>query len=245
MLVSAGFIGLAWGSEPVAQNRLLRGELVTQTKQGKWLPASDLHNGEWLRSTQPNTTVQVHGATMRIDNGSSIKLSKKDGVQLQAKGGRIFVHLDKNSDCQIAMAKNTVRASQGEFILDADTNDLYVLDGDATIAETATTLKPIQSWLKPATQIALDGPDVRKRANNRRRFTQGEENKGKRIGEDLPPSPSQTPAYTPTASPSPVSTVQPTVTPTTAPSPTSTPTARCAACRGWACTISRTGGCAC
>jgi hypothetical protein len=104
------------------------------------------------------------------------------------------------------------------------------LDGKAKFVNEKPAVRSLNAWSKgPAPQVALDGPDVRQRNKNknRKKFVQGEENTGKRIGEDesptTSPTPSSSPAYTPSPSPS-VAPPSPSATPPS-PSPSPSPTA--------------------
>jgi len=181
--------------------------------------------GQWLRAKDSDATIRVQGSTIRVQAGTNVRIHSGEGslTKVDAKGGRIFVKVDDHSTCEVSTSSKKFTAGASEFLVDAGTQDrLYTLQGGVQLSEIKPTPVTAKTW-KKAFEVALDGPDVRKRNNNRRRFTQGEENKGKRIGEDLPPSNTptaapETPAYTPTATP----TFTPTVTPTTPP-PTDNP----------------------
>lgn len=209
-------------SEVVPQ--VLRGGVETLSK-GHWRENSHPGLTDWLRSTKDETAVVVPGAVLRMQAGASVRVQsagRQQALKMSAKGGRVFVHLNGRQECQVASAGQTISASSGEFVLDADEpGRLIVVSGDAQIHSRPADLSVLRATVAAsssveAATVALDGPDVRSRNKNknRRRFTQGEQNKGRRIGEDVTPSPS--PTYTPT----PQASVQPTPTP----SPTQPPT---------------------
>lgn len=201
--------------------RTLRGTLLSQQPDGSWAKTDKFPVNQWLAAGAEGTTVKVPGATVRLKPGSQLCLAGSTGEassQLKASHGRVFVKLDEGGSCQISTATKRFQASRGEFVLDAGEEEaLYVVEGDVQTQASETSpsapeIRPLSHW---ADSVALDGPDVRKRNRNRRRFTQGEENKGKRIGEDLPPTrtpmptATETPAYTPTITPSPTTPPQP------------------------------------
>lgn len=196
---------------------LLKGSILSADAKGRWVPCEAPQAGQWIRSTQANTVVSCDGVTLRADKGAEVRFEPKDNQvsRVSARGGRVYVSLEDQLQCDVAIGDKHVAAQGGEFLVDATNARLAVLDGSASIVKAVPVFSPLPVWQK--SELALDGPDVRRRAKNRRRFTQGEENKGKRIGEDAPPtqtpppSMTQTPAYTPTLTPTP--------SPSTPPSP--------------------------
>lgn len=211
-------LSASWASEKDLSEttRVLRGQLVVQNQKGDWQPTSFVSVGKWVRSEGADTTVQVPGMTLRLEPGAKIRLnSAKDGAsQLDTSTGRVFVRVDSSQVCTVAAQARQVQACKAEFVLDADNADqVYMVGGDAQVIDTPVPVEQkVKAWRR-SSRLALDGPDVRQRNKNKRRkkFVQGEENKGKKLVEEPTPQPSmtQTPAYTPTPPP-----VQPPVPPT-------------------------------
>ena len=209
---------------------VVRGSLEVRAKDGSYNVSKNPAIGQWVKSSSSDTTILADGLTVRMAKGSEMLVASSQGNEhrLEAKSGRIYVRVPAGSKCVAQIGSQQLRASEGEFVLDAAASDLYVFEGQATfVGEQAAKVPSLINWENGKKQLALDGPDVRRRGNKRKRFTQGEENKGKRIGEDQPPtstaSPAitESPAYTPTASPS--VTVSPTTNP---PSPSPSPSAQ-------------------
>jgi hypothetical protein len=202
----AGVSG-AYAAAPKSEITVLRGEL--QVQQGReWVTSSQVTPGTWVRANRSDTTLKMNGMSVRLEPGARVKVTPtSQGTKIDARDGRLYVKVNPAASCLVATAKNQVRAGESEFVLDAGTQErFYVLQGQAQLVKPTLAPQPVASWSK-SKAVALDGPDVRRRAKNRRRFTQGEENKGKRIGEDAPPSSptpaaTQSPAYTPAPSPS-------------------------------------------
>ncbi len=212
--IVAGMSGV-WASDKNPGPTIVRGSAVVQSADGRWVEAVSVPVGQWVRSAKTDTTLRVPGMIIRVEPGAKVRFDGvKDGVtQMDAKGGRVFVKVDSDQRCLISTSTHRVDASGSEFVLDTgDAESLYVLNGNAQMAEIqpkpAATAK---AWKKFAAQVALDGPDVRKRGKNRKRFVQGEQNTGKRVTEEptrtASPSPTftQTPVYTPPATPPPPS----------------------------------------
>lgn len=211
-VAAAASVCVAAALQPESGSKVLRGEVSLQSTPGANGPGSPLTTGQWVQSLNSDTTLRLPGAVVRMDKGTSLRYGVAKGsseLSLAAKGGRIYVSLDDAASCEVASPKKRYRATQGEFVLDTGKDQVYRVEGDVQVVSgKAEGFTPMQTWSKG--EVALDGPDVRRRNRNRRRFTQGEENKGKRIGEDLPPSSSpsatptvtESPAYTPSATPS-------------------------------------------
>jgi len=220
----AGLTG-AWASDAKPQLVVLRGAAQVEQANGTWQESNSIPIGSWVRSSKSETTLRLPGLTMRMEPGATVRVSKSTGLsnQLEAKGGRVFVKVDAKSSCDVSLPTRTVQASESEFVVDPK-GRLFVLNGQASLLNVRAPLQTLPGWSKElGGRVALDGPDVRKRNQNRKRFTQGEENKGKRIGEDLPPSNSPTPAQSPAYTPSPTATATPPSTPPTSSPPTSNP----------------------
>lgn len=225
-LTMAALLGLsaAWASDVRPPIAVTRGSVQVRQANGQWVSSTKIPLGSWVKSTQGETTLQAGGVTMRLEPGSQVKVaSVSDASALEARGGRVFVKIDSSNTCQVKLKKNLVVASESEFVVDAGASErIYVLSGQAQFADAKVEPAALENWASDTSEIALDGPDVRRRNRNRRRFTQGEENKGKRIGEDLPPS--QTPAYTPTETPAYTPSYTPTATPSAnVPTPSPSP----------------------
>lgn len=215
-LVAALGIAAANAAEPAGVS-VVRGNVQVE-RGGAWVSSSKVPVGSWVRAVDQDATLRVGGIAMRVEPGARVRVGSLDGQKVDARGGRVFVKVSPDAQCAVSTGKNIVSAHEGEFVLDAGPQErLFVLQGDARLAKEGSSA-PLASWSK---SIALDGPDVRRRNRNRRRFTQGEENQGKRIGEDAPPT--QTPTARPTYTETPAYT--PSVTPTTPPSspPPTTP----------------------
>lgn len=220
-------ITVAWAKNSPGEFAVLKGATQVRQPDGSWVTSDKLSADNWVRPTAGDATLRLPGVTVRLENGASLKIARSAGgpAKLEARGGRAYFKVDANSPgCFVATAHKQVHAAESEFVLDAGVNEkLYVLDGQASMVNEPTSPRELGAWAKHGLdQVALDGPDVRRRNRNRRRFTQGEENKGKRIGEDQPPSTprpveTQTPAYTPSATPT--YTPTPSLTPTPSPSP--------------------------
>lgn len=207
---------------------VVRGAVKVQQANGQWTAEKHVPLNKWVRADSSDTTLALAGSTVRMQEGTAIFVTQSDNnrVDIKAKDGEVFVKVQPDASCNVHTPTSDVAMLEGEAAVDTQSVDnLRVLGGSVS----ATPVKPaaeVKVSLKELDKaLALDGPDVRKRNRNRRRFTQGEENKGKRIGEDAPattsPSPlPETPAYTPTATPTPTFTPQPS--PTTPP-PQQTP----------------------
>lgn len=213
-------VASARGNQPTVS--VIRGEAQAVQADGSWKQADSAPVGAWLKSAKQETTVRIPGMTVRMEPGAKVRVTQLNDqtASLDARGGRVFVKMDSGTECRLSSQSKTVVASQGEFVLDAADQQLYVFGGDAKLVNEQSPSGPAVNWMKEGgKRVALDGPDVRRRNQNRKRFTQGEENQGKRIGEDNPPtySPSpavtESPAYTPSATP--------TFTPTSTPPPSS------------------------
>lgn len=229
-LVAFAGLSVARASDSKGEISLLRGAAEVRQANGTWSAADSISVGQWVRSSKTDTTVRLPGLTMRVEPGASVRVSKVDGqnTQVDAQGGRVFLKVDSDSTCQVSMANKQVRASQSEFVLDAGPEEkLLVLDGQARFVDEKPATRSLSAWAKGALKpVALDGPDVRQRNKSRKKFVQGEENTGKRIGEDesptTSPTPSSSPAYTPSPSPS-ITPPSPSPSP---PSPSPSPTAQ-------------------
>ena len=210
ILTALAGISVASASKPEATLTVVRGQALTAQTDGSWKQAESAPVGAWLKSAKPETVVRIPGMTLRMESGAKVRVTQinDQSSKLDARGGRVFVKMDAGSDCRLSAQDKTVVASQGEFVVDSgEKSRLYVFSGDAKLLEEAPKYAPAATWAQHPDGLALDGPDVRRRNKNRKRFTQGEENQGKRIGEDQPPtyspSPSatQSPAYTPSPTP--------------------------------------------
>ena len=133
---------------------------------------------------------------------------------------------DGKSSLAVATPTALVKSVGGDFVMDVAAQDtrLSVLDGCANLAGTKLDLDgignlpgvqsvnvspgldanarqtPDASFLtkaEPPGEVAVDGPDVRVRKKDKRKFVEGEENQTRRVGEDETPSPSPSPQYTP------------------------------------------------
>ena len=214
---------LAWAGETKAEISVVRGVAQVRQADGKWVASSKPPVGSWVRSSQGDTTVRLPGLTMRLEKGASVRVAQAstEAAQLDAKGGRIYVKVDKDSRCQVATTTKKLEATAGEFVLDAGADEkLYVVEGHAAFKDGKKVHTPLIAWAKEDADgdAEADGPDRRVRATKPEKFTQGEENTGKRLGEDETPSPSPSATYSPTATPTPRTAVTP------SPTPTSTPT---------------------
>ena len=197
----------AKSSGPPSPNHyeVIRGAVQVESAPGNWSNSDTVPVGAWCRSSDNNATLHLPGGVVRLGAGSMVKVDSD--ATINAKHGRIFVKVAEGSSYTVVSAQGVVKASGSEFIVDAsDAGKVRVVEGEAAVSG-APKWSPLRVWAKDS-KVALDGPDVRVRNRNRKRFTQGEENKGKRIGEDAPPSSSPTPpttsspAYTPSPSPS-------------------------------------------
>lgn len=198
----AGVTG-AWalkGEPPEAQ--VLRGQVEMRQADGKWGETTMVDAGKWIRSAAPETTIKVPGATVRLDKGASIKYQAAGGIQprlnLSADGGRIYVHLDDQTALRLNSKELVYTAHRGEFVMDSTTGKVFALAGDIRALDRQQAPSNLESWSKDGA-VAVEGPDVRRRNTKKRRFTEGEENRGKRMGEDE--TPTSSPTYTPSASP--------------------------------------------
>lgn len=204
----------AWANGTSSPSVILRGNLSGHTGA-----SNVLSTGEWLTADGGDATIQTPGAVIRIQAGASVRLDEvqAQSSKLAARGGKVFVKVAEGSRCVVAAGNKSVESTTGEFLVDAKAEPrCYSVSGNLQAHGPAPTAS--HSWKSVDKTLALDGPDVRKRNNKRRRFTQGEENKGKRIGEDLPPS--RTPAPTVTESPAYTPSYTPTPTPPQTPPPT-------------------------
>ncbi len=197
-------VTVAWaakGAPPEAQ--VLRGQAEVRQADGQWAATAGLDAGKWIRSTKPETTIKVPGATVRLDQGASIKYQAAGGkeprLNLAADGGRVYVHLDEPTALRLTSKKAVYTASNGEFVMDSTTGKVFAVSGDVRASDAGAIPTNLETWSKEGA-VAVEGPDVRKRNTEPRRFTEGEENQGKRVGEDE--TPSSTPSYTPSATPS-------------------------------------------
>lgn len=189
-------------------------------------------NGDWLVANDAEATVRTTNGTFRLTKGAAVRVREKSNVV--DTRGRVFCKVASQEWLRLNTGKRYVTAKDGEFVLDsANGGQMRVFDGEVFAEREQRPIFRTAAVDWTDEPVALDGPDVRKRNKNRRRFTQGEENKGKRIGEDEPPAQTASPAYTPSPSPtfSPQASVTPTITPTTPPSPTNPPPA--AEAGGW------------
>jgi len=213
-------LGFAHATQP-GQPHVLRGGVEVLDEAGRWTAQNDVPVGKWVRSTSADTTITLSGSTVRLKQGTSVllNLSANNRVDFKAKGGGLFVKVQPEAQCDIHTPASDMVASAGEYAVDAQSSDnLQILAGSVMATPTAPPKPDLKALDKT---LALDGPDVRRRGRNRKRFTQGEENKGKRIGEDAPPTTSASPPMTETPAYTPTPTFTPTLTPT--PSPTAPP----------------------
>jgi hypothetical protein len=193
----------AWaakGSPPQAQ--VLRGQAEMRQADGHWAEATGLGAGQWIRSARPETTIKVPGATVRLDKGASIKYQAAGGTRprlnLAADGGRVYVHLDDSTALRMTSKNLVYTANRGEFVMDSTTGKVFTLAGDVRALDKEPAPSNLESWSLDGA-VAVEGPDVRVRNTDKRRFTQGEENRGKRMSEDE--TPTSSPTYAPSASP--------------------------------------------
>lgn len=215
VLAATSGICLSWASAPSAQNaRVLRGALSSGGQQF----AAD----QWVSSGQSGAVVQLPGATVRLEAGSRFRyrLDKQGGLALDAQQGKLFVSLQDAPACQVRTPGSLIASTSGEFLVDALSDKAVQVQGpapqvqpvvDAVEARAASRAQVVDKLL------ALDGPDVRVRPKSKKKYTEGEETSGRRIGEDPPsPSPSMSPTATWSPSPSPTQ-------PPPSPSPTTPP----------------------
>jgi len=174
--------------------------------------------GDWLVANDSEATVRTTRGTFRLCKGASIRVSSKKSV-VETRG-RVFCDVHSKDWLSLSTGKRTVVVKDAEFVLDsAHDGQLRLIDGEVYAEREHRTIFRTAAADWTDQPVALDGPDVRKRNRKRTRFTQGEENKGKKIGEDEPPTQSASPAYTPTPTPSvsPQASVSPSVSPSTQP----------------------------
>ncbi|MBT9585588.1 hypothetical protein IV102_19765 [bacterium] len=208
-IVSIVGVSAVRAAEAKSDTFVLRGSARVEGSNGRWNQASSVPVGKWVRSDKSETTLRVPGMTVRVEPGARVRLSESQNgaARLDARGGKIYVKVDSSAPCVVSSRNKQVSASQAEFVLDAGPlENFYIVDGDAQMTDLlATPETAAKAWKKFASQVALDGPDVRQRNKNknRRRFTQGEANKGKRLVESpIPPVETASPAYTPPVTPS-------------------------------------------
>ena len=222
VLAATSGICLSWASAPAGQNaQVLRGAL---TSGGHHFSAD-----QWVRSGPSGAVVQLPGATVRLEAGARLRYhqEKDGGLALDAQAGKLFVSLQNESGCQVRTPGSMIASTSGEFLVDALRDKALRVEGPAP------QVQPLPQGERGAEAaahaqvndrlLALDGPDVRVRPKSKKKYTEGEETSGRRIGEDPPsPSPSMSPTATWSPSPSPTQ-PPPSPSPTTPPSPSPSP----------------------
>lgn len=223
VLAATSGICLSWASAPAGQNaQVLRGAL---TSGGHHFAAD-----QWVRSGPSGAVVQLPGATVRLEAGARLRYhqDKHGGLAMDAEEGKLFVSLQNEAGCQVRTPGSLVASTSGEFLVDALSDKALRVEGPAPQVQplpeqvvSAKAATQAQAWDR---LLALDGPDVRVRPKSKKKYTEGEETSGRRIGEDPPsPSPSMSPTATWSPSPSPTQ-APPSPSPTTPPpSPSPSP----------------------
>lgn len=213
---------VAWAnSSQESSTSVLRGSVSVAQAGGGWKSASAPVSGQWMKADKPNTAVEIPGALIRFSPGSEVRFttSKEGDLKMSARGGKVYVALQNQANCELKMGDETVTASRGEFAVDASSDKLYVVSGNAQKVSGTQELSVLATWDDDGL-LALDGPDVRKRARQPKTYTEGEQSKGRQLGEDDPPPP-RTPTPTPSISQSPAMSPSPQP-PSPSPSPTQT-----------------------
>jgi hypothetical protein len=212
MLASIPVVGV--GSPP-SPAQLVRGLAHSE-------PSVD-HKGDWLVANDSDATVRTTRGTFRLTRGASIRVNPKNSA-VETRG-RVFCRVHSKEWLSLSTGKRNVLVKDAEFVLDsANDGQLRLMNGEvyAERAQREIFRTAAVDWTDQP--VALDGPDVRKRNRKRTKFTQGEENKGKSIGEDEPPVHTASPAYTPTPSVSPQASVSPSISPSVSPTVSPSPT---------------------
>ncbi|MBS2034820.1 hypothetical protein JST97_07525 [bacterium] len=156
--------------------------------------------GDWLVANDSEATVRTTRGTFRLSKGASIRVNTdKNSVETR---GRVFCRVHSKEWLKLSTGKRNVIVKDAEFVFDSAHNgQLRLMDGEVYAERDQRNIFRTAAADWTDERVALDGPDVRKRNRKRTRFTQGEENKGKRIGEDETPTQTASPAYTPTPTP--------------------------------------------
>ena len=210
--------------------------LAKSSEDGPWrqVPLGQVDQGSWLR-TEPGgeAVISLRNDThLRMAENTSVHVSYSDAgnAWLEVLQGKVLSDVPEHGRSVLAMdtPKGTINSSGGVTIVEVsgDNTSVNSLTGSASVQAEELSLTGVgvlpgrkQARLLPGVemQLALEGPDTRRRNKRRQPFVQGEETGPKRLGEDVPPSPSPSPAVAPTPPPT---TVQPT------PPPNNPPVAR-------------------
>ncbi len=209
---------VAWAnSTPDTSTSVLRGSVSVAQANGELKSTSVPVSGEWMRADKPNTAVEVPGALIRFSPGSEVRFNtnKDGGLNLSARGGKVYVALQDKTKCKLSMGVETVTASQGEFAVDASYDKLYVVSGDAQKVSGPQDFSVLGNWDNESL-LLLDTPDAQKKLRLPKSPNESQTSRRPQLGEDNAPSLGfPTPAISPSLalSPNPE-------TPSSSPSPT-------------------------
>lgn len=209
--------------------------LARSTENGDWrtVEKGQVDQGSWLRTEAGCEAVIAlrNDAHLRMAENTSVHISQSSasGARLEVLEGKILSDVPEHGRSTVAFdtPEGVIQSSGGVTVVEVKDQNTSVnsLTGSASVQAEKISVPGFgvlpgrkQAQTVTGVELAMDGPDVRRRNKRRQPFVQGEETGPKRLGEDETPSPSPSPAVTPT--PPPQTTVQP-----TPPPPNNTPVA--------------------
>lgn len=206
--------------------------LAKSSEDGPWrkVPAGQVDQGSWLRTEAGSEAVIAlrNDSHLRMAENTSVHISQSDAAnaRLEILEGKVLSEVPEHGRSVLAMhtPKGTINSSGGVTVVEVTDANASVtsLTGSASVQAEELSVTGVgvlpgrsQARLMPGVdmQLAVEGPDTRRRNKRRQPFVQGEETGPKRLGEDVAPSPSPSPAVTPP----PTTTVQPTPPPNNPP----------------------------
>ncbi|MFN8613757.1 MAG: FecR domain-containing protein [Vulcanimicrobiota bacterium] len=203
-----------------SQAEPIRGRLLASSDHGgKWrtVEPGSVDQGDWLKTQDGSEAVVTlrNDAHLRLAENTTIHIEQAspENARVRVIQGKILASLPDHgrSQLDIQTPQGGVGSSGGSTMVDVNEGNTRVesIEGSATFQSDSIVSsegKVFNGAMKgrvmpgiPVTmgEVAWDGPDVRKRPRRPKRFTQGEENRGRNLGEDVTPSPSPAPAVTP------------------------------------------------
>lgn len=197
----------------------MQGELWARNDgESLWTAVSEesARSASWFE-TDPHSGAVVslmNGGALRMEGGTTLHVvsATKEVVDLDVFAGKIFVSLPSSDKAiSIATPEGVVESRGGDMVITAfkQSTRVSVLEGSARVtgpnlrldglghlrgADHIQARPGLDIELSGPERLALDGSDLRSRKQKRRIFVQGEQNSGRRLGEDGSPSSSPTPA---------------------------------------------------
>ncbi|MCW5867627.1 MAG: hypothetical protein KIS61_10215 [Candidatus Eremiobacteraeota bacterium] len=147
-IIASCFIG-AWANH--TDQSVIQGTVQVQSKDGSWRDESNPGAGASIRTQDADATLNLAGAQIRLAPHSQVKIvqmnEKSVNLRLSETGGRVFVHVPKDSSCQLEFGKEVVKSGESEFVVGYGKSvGVEVFSGTVTRSEGVKSTLSATDW---------------------------------------------------------------------------------------------------